>query len=53
MPDDRAVDLIAELDARCVRPEFLYRHQWRVRDLLMGDNACSSQSAITACPNGA
>ena len=26
MPGDEALDLITELDAHCVRPEFLYRH---------------------------
>lgn len=46
MPKDEAVDLIAELDAHCVRPEFLYRHQWRIGDLLMWDNAASMHLAI-------
>ena len=46
MPEDEAVDLIAELDAYCVRPEFLYRHQWRVGDLLMWDNASAMHLAI-------
>ena len=46
MPDDEGVDLIAELDAHCVRPEFLYRHQWQVGDLLMWDNAASMHLAI-------
>src|SRR5271166_3965995 len=46
IPDDEAVDLIAELDAHCVRPEFLYRHKWQVGDLLMWDNATSMHLAI-------
>jgi taurine dioxygenase len=46
MPEDEGVDLIAELDAHCVRPEFLYRHQWRVGDLLMWDNATAMHLAI-------
>jgi taurine dioxygenase len=46
MPEDEAVDLIAELDAHCVRPEFLYRHKWQVGDLLMWDNATSMHLAI-------
>ncbi len=46
IPDDEAVDLIAELDAHCVRPEFLYRHKWQVGDLLMWDNAASMHLAI-------
>jgi len=46
MADDEAVDLIAELDAHCVRPEFLFRHRWRVGDLLMWDNAACMHLAI-------
>jgi taurine dioxygenase len=46
MPDDQAVDLIAELDAHCVRPEFLYRHTWQVGDLLMWDNTSAMHLAI-------
>jgi len=46
MPDDEAVDLIAELDAHCVRPVFLYRHRWQVGDLLMWDNTSSMHLAI-------
>ena len=46
MPKDEAVDLIAELDTHCVRPEFLYRHNWQVGDLLMWDNTSSMHLAI-------
>ncbi len=46
MPKDEALDLIGELDAHCVRSEFLYRHQWRVGDLLMWDNASAMHLAI-------
>ncbi|HXO02266.1 MAG TPA: TauD/TfdA family dioxygenase [Stellaceae bacterium] len=46
MPDDAALDLIAQLDAHCVRPEFLYRHRWRVGDLVMWDNASAMHLAI-------
>ena len=46
VPEDEALDLIAELDAHCVRPEFLYRHKWQVGDLLMWDNASSMHLAI-------
>jgi taurine dioxygenase len=46
MPEDEAVDLIAELDAHCVRPEFLYRHRWRIGDLLMWDNASAMHLAM-------
>jgi taurine dioxygenase len=46
MPDEEASDLIVELDAHCVRPEFLYRHKWQVGDLLMWDNASAMHLAI-------
>lgn len=46
MPEDEALGLIAELDAHCVRPEFLYRHRWRVGDLVMWDNASAMHLAI-------
>lgn len=46
MPADEALDLIAELDAHCVRPEFCYRHSWRVGDLVMWDNASAMHLAI-------
>jgi taurine dioxygenase len=46
MPEDEAVDLIAELDSHCVRPEFLYRHRWRVGDLVIWDNASAMHLAI-------
>jgi taurine dioxygenase len=46
MPDDEAAGLIAELDAHCERPEFLYRHKWQIEDLVMWDNAASMHLAI-------
>lgn len=39
MPDDEALPLIDELSERTIRPEFLYRHQWQIGDVLMWDNA--------------
>src|SRR6266576_3499873 len=46
MPEDEALDLIAELDAHCVRSEFCYRHRWHVGDLVMWDNASAMHLAI-------
>jgi taurine dioxygenase len=46
MPDDEALQLITELDAHCVRPEFCYRHSWREGDLVMWDNASAMHLAI-------
>lgn len=46
MPEAEALGLIAELDAHCIKPEFLYRHRWRVGDLVMWDNATAMHLAI-------
>ncbi|MFI4947576.1 MAG: TauD/TfdA dioxygenase family protein [Alphaproteobacteria bacterium] len=46
MAQDEALQLIDELDQHCVRPEFCYRHQWRVGDLVMWDNASAMHLAI-------
>jgi len=32
--------LLSEIFAHCARPEFVYRHQWRVGDLTFWDNRC-------------
>ncbi|HXW23861.1 MAG TPA: TauD/TfdA family dioxygenase, partial [Xanthobacteraceae bacterium] len=46
MPGEEGRGLIAELHAHCLRPEFQYRHKWRVGDLLMWDNAASMHLAV-------
>lgn len=46
MQDGGALDLITELDAHCVKPEFCYRHRWRAGDLVMWDNAGAMHLAI-------
>ena len=46
MAEDEALGLIEELDAHCIKPEFLYRHSWRVGDLMMWDNATAMHLAI-------
>ena len=46
LPEDEALGLIAELDAHCIKPEFLYRHSWQVDDLMMWDNATAMHLAI-------
>jgi taurine dioxygenase len=42
MDDADALDLIGELADTVIRPEFQYRHKWRVGDVLMWDN-CALQ----------
>lgn len=45
IPEDESRDLIAELVAHCVEPRFLYRHSWRVHDLLMWDDSSTQHKA--------
>jgi len=42
MPDAESGPLLDEIYAHCTQPQFIYRHRWRVGDLLMWDN-CSLQ----------
>jgi taurine dioxygenase len=46
MPEAESADLLRELFAHAVKPEFLHSHKWRVGDLLMWDN-CSVQHKAT------
>jgi len=38
MPDDEALDLVAELMAHATQPQYEYRHQWRHGDMVIWDN---------------
>ncbi len=38
MPEDESRALLRELFDHTTRPEFVYRHHWRVGDLVMWDN---------------
>jgi alpha-ketoglutarate-dependent taurine dioxygenase len=46
VPEAEGRAIIGELHDHCLRPEFLYRHQWRRGDLLMWDNATAMHLAI-------
>ena len=46
VPEDEGRRVIEELHDHCIKPEFQYRHKWRVGDLLMWDNATSMHLAI-------
>ena len=41
LPEDESDELLRELFEWCVRPEFVYTHEWQVGDALMWDNACT------------
>lgn len=40
-----ALDLIRDLTEHATRREFVYRHEWRVNDLVMWDNRCTMHRA--------
>ena len=46
IPEDESRDLIRELTAHCVKPEFTYLHNWQQHDLVMWDD-CSTQHKAT------
>ena len=46
IPEDESRDLITELTAHCVKPEFTYLHNWQKHDLVMWDD-CSTQHKAT------
>jgi taurine dioxygenase len=46
LPEDESRDLIMELTAQCVKPEFTYLHNWQQHDLVMWDD-CSTQHKAT------
>ena len=47
MPDEDSLPLIKELGELVTRPEFCYRHNWGVGDLLMWDNSMTQHLAIS------
>ena len=46
IPENESRDLIKELTAHCIKPEFIYSHNWRQNDLVMWDD-CSTQHKAT------
>ncbi|MGH8617268.1 MAG: TauD/TfdA dioxygenase family protein [Burkholderiales bacterium] len=47
MPQAEAEVLLQELFAHVIRPEFLYRHSWKVGDLVIWDNCSAQHRAIS------
>lgn len=45
MPNEEGQELLAMLCAHAHKPEFVYRHRWRVGDLLMWDNVSTQHIA--------
>ncbi|HEX6441673.1 MAG TPA: TauD/TfdA family dioxygenase [Stellaceae bacterium] len=46
MPEAEAQALLSELVEHATRPCFVYRHRWRVGDLVMWDNRCLLHRAV-------
>lgn len=46
IPEDESRDLLKELWAECTRPDYIYRHKWRVGDVVMWDNIPTQHLAI-------
>jgi taurine dioxygenase len=46
LEDAKAQPLLDELFAHQRRPEFIYRHKWRLGDLVFWDNRCTIHIAL-------
>ena len=46
MDPEESASILDFLYRHCVRPEFIYRHQWREKDLLIWDNRCTMHYAV-------
>jgi taurine dioxygenase/putative 2-oxoglutarate oxygenase len=45
LPDDEGRALVEWLQTFATRPEFVYRHRWRVGDAILWDNRCTQHCA--------
>ncbi|HEY0286729.1 MAG TPA: TauD/TfdA family dioxygenase [Pseudomonas sp.] len=50
LPEDESRQVLAELYAHSIKPEFIYRHQWQPNDMLFWDNRALIHLA-TGCPS--
>lgn len=46
MPDEESAPILEFLFRHSTRPEFLYRHTWRVHDMMFWDNRCTMHYAL-------
>lgn len=46
MPDEESRPILDFLFRHATRPEFVYRHNWRVHDLMFWDNRCTMHYAL-------
>ncbi len=45
MDDAESVPLLAMLNEHCANPKFVYRHKWRLHDIVFWDNRCTNHLA--------
>lgn len=45
MPEDEGRRLVVEISQFATQPQFVYRHKWRVRDLVVWDNRSAMHRA--------
>lgn len=45
MPENEGAELVRYLQEFSVRPEFVYRHRWRLQDAVLWDNRCAQHCA--------
>jgi taurine dioxygenase len=45
MPEKEGAELVRYLQEFSVRPEFVYRHRWRLHDAVLWDNRCAQHCA--------
>jgi taurine dioxygenase len=46
LPEQDSRALLNRISDHCEQPQFIYRHQWRVGDILMWDNRCSTHARM-------
>lgn len=46
LPQDRARALLRELTELATQPQFVYRHKWRVGDIVIWDNLCTMHRGV-------
>ncbi len=46
MPEDESAQTLQFLFAHIIKPEFIYRHHWRIGDLLLWDNCAVQHKAV-------
>ena len=46
LPEQESRALLGRIADHAEKPEFMYRHQWRVGDILMWDNRCSTHARM-------